>query len=202
MNRSVRFAYYVGRICDGRIIYVTNDNGDSEPGKKAKVFSEQHARERVIELMGYGAKDALIIMAPQKVTGRCLVNPREGKALDEMVIDALIGVGFKRWTRAKEDRLYINPCDIGLDVYYEPYDPYNGVAYRNRNIKSAKMCGNDIPPSLARDIMESKTYIDCVTGVVHSDHFLMKIRVSEILEETLRDFESAMERKGARDGKA
>lgn len=77
--------------------------------------------------------------------------------LTDLQIDRAEAAGFRRWTKAGKDRLYINATELGLEVAY----------YKTGNISSAKWCGERISNADARRLLGSKVYVDVATGELH-----------------------------------
>lgn len=86
-------------------------------------------------------------------------------------IEELEKAGFKRWTKAGKDRLYVNASTLGLDCTY----------YKTGNISSATFRGDGISNSEARRYKAAKTYIDLNEGVIVSDYATLAETVAEIL---------------------
>lgn len=84
--------------------------------------------------------------------------------LTEERITELVSVGFKRWQKNGYDRLYINASALGLSCEY----------YHTGNIRDAIFGDCRISNCEARRMKAAKTYIDVMTGTVHSDNRLLK----------------------------
>ena len=81
-------------------------------------------------------------------------------------------LGFKRWTKAGFDRLYINASQLGLECDY----------YHTGNVRNATFNGRDISNCEARRMKEAKSYIDIRTGKAHSDNETLLRTIEEIME--------------------
>lgn len=79
--------------------------------------------------------------------------------INDKLIETLESKGFKRWTKVGKDRMYINATTLGLS-----YSSYN-----TGNIRSATFGGEEISNGKARRMLDSKTYIDLLQGVIVSD---------------------------------
>lgn len=62
--------------------------------------------------------------------------------------------GFRRWTKGRFDRLYINTKLLGLEVEY----------YNTGNVRNATWCGESISNSDGRRFLASKVFVDVKTG--------------------------------------
>lgn len=73
-------------------------------------------------------------------------------------IEALQGMGFRRWTKYGKDRLYANAEAIGLELDY----------YKTGNISDAMLNGEQISNCKARKILSAIDggYIDILTGKI------------------------------------
>ena len=78
--------------------------------------------------------------------------------INEQTIEALTANGWKRWTKADKDRLYLNSIPT-LEVEH----------YNTGNVRSAEFDGQRISNADARRLMGSKVYIDLTTGELHVD---------------------------------
>jgi len=96
--------------------------------------------------------------------------------LNETIIKALENKGFNRWTKETAkgtiDRLYINATMLGLDLTY----------YKTGNISSAYFNGELISNSQGYRYKAAKTYIDVITGTVHSDRDDLATEAQQILD--------------------
>lgn len=86
-------------------------------------------------------------------------------------IEALEALGFKRWTKAGMDRMYINASDLGLVCTY----------YKTGNISSATFDGESISNSYGRDLKAAKTYIDLNRAMIVSDSAALARKVAEMV---------------------
>ena len=91
--------------------------------------------------------------------------------ITEEMIHSLEEKGFKRWQKGSMDRLYVNACNLGLDV----------ERYNTGNVKRAYFNGNHVSNSEGRRMLVAKTYIDLKSGRVFSDNDTLKAAVLEIL---------------------
>lgn len=78
-------------------------------------------------------------------------------ALTDKQIAAYEAKGFRRWTKAGYDRLYISVKELGLEVEY----------YKTGNVSSAKWCGEHVSNADARRFLSSKVFVDVETGLLH-----------------------------------
>ena len=78
--------------------------------------------------------------------------------ITEEKITELEKMGFKRWQKNGMDRMYVNATTLGLI--------YN--TYKTGNISSAQFDGVHISNSEARRMLDAKTYIDLVKGLIVS----------------------------------
>lgn len=78
--------------------------------------------------------------------------------LTDNEIKTLEAVGFKRWTKGDFDRLYIDPIKIGLMV----------DRYRTGNIAYAEWQGEKISNNRAKELINTKVFIDVTDGEVVS----------------------------------
>ncbi|MBR3318749.1 MAG: hypothetical protein IKG21_13105 [Atopobiaceae bacterium] len=62
--------------------------------------------------------------------------------------------GFRRWTKGRFDRLYIDTKLLGLEVEY----------YNTGNVRNATWCGESISNSDGRRFLASKVFVDVQTG--------------------------------------
>ena len=85
--------------------------------------------------------------------------------------------GFKRWTKAGFDRMYINASALGLDCDY----------YKTGNISGATFRGNHVSNCEARRMKAAKTYVDIKTGTVHSDNATLLRAAEELAGFTKED---------------
>lgn len=69
-------------------------------------------------------------------------------------------MGFRRWTKAGYDRMYINAGVLGLECSY----------YKTGNISTAFFKGERISNSTGYRYKAAKTYLDLKTGRVFSDY--------------------------------
>ncbi len=93
----------------------------------------------------------------------------EGKKVIDR-IEELEAMGFKRWTKAGMDRLYINASALGLNCTY----------YKTGNVSNAWFDGYEISNCEARRMKASKTYIDIKTEKVYSDNTTLAEKAAEI----------------------
>lgn len=93
----------------------------------------------------------------------------EGKKVIDR-IEELEAMGFKRWTKAGMDRLYINASALGLNCTY----------YKTGNVSNAWFDGYEISNCEARRMKASKTYIDVKTEKVYSDNATLAEKAAEI----------------------
>ena len=93
----------------------------------------------------------------------------EGKKVIDR-IEELEAMGFKRWTKAGMDRLYINASALGLNCTY----------YKTGNVSNAWFDGYEISNCEARRMKASKTYIDIKTEKVYSDNTALAEKAAEI----------------------
>lgn len=92
--------------------------------------------------------------------------------MDNVKIEKLESLGFKRWTKGDIDRLYVNASVLGLECDY----------YNTGNIKYAEFNGEHISNCQARRMREAKTFIDIKTGKLHSTNPIL-LRAAENLIE-------------------
>ena len=93
--------------------------------------------------------------------------------LTDEKIKELEAKGFKRWSKAGKDRLYINASVLGLVCEY----------YKTGNIKDAYFKGESISNSEARRMKEAKTFVDIVTGKVYGDNQTLKDAAEALMGE-------------------
>lgn len=86
------------------------------------------------------------------------------------MIETMESRGFKRWTKAGKDRMYINATNLGL-VY---------TTYKTGNISSARFGEDEISNAEARRMLSSKTYVDLVQGVIVSDNATLANAAAEL----------------------
>lgn len=87
-------------------------------------------------------------------------------------IERYQSLGFKRWTKAGFDRLYVNASQLGLECDY----------YNTGNIRNATFKGKSISNCEARRMKEAKSYIDIKTGKAHSDNNSLLMAIERIME--------------------
>lgn len=92
--------------------------------------------------------------------------------MNEKMINDLIDMGAKRWTKGDHDRLYITAEILGLE--YE--------SYSTGNVRYAEFKGEQISNSLAREMLASKCYIDLTTGEIVCRNYTLKCALEELLE--------------------
>lgn len=97
--------------------------------------------------------------------------------MNESVIEKLIDLGFKRWTKGNLDRLYVNAAQLGLVCEY----------YNTGNIRSAEFCGESISNCHARRLKAAKTFIDIKTGRVYSDSDLLTEAAEKLMAEAAEE---------------
>lgn len=148
---DIRFVSYVAFLEPGGTTYVTDEDGATEPGKRAMVFGKSEAREMVVRLMEKGIKSAAVVMLPKKL-GRKLYNPPAVTAVSEDVIKRLKSMGCMVWVRGSNYRVYFSHQLVGT-----------------------------------AGISGAATYLDCVTGVIHSDFVSAKERAAAVLEEVVAE---------------
>lgn len=95
--------------------------------------------------------------------------------LTESEIKTLESVGFKRWTKGRLDRLYINPAQLGLET----------DRYKTGNISHVTWKGEKVSNSLGAKLAQAKTYIDVVDGEVSSDSDMLERAALELAELSL-----------------
>jgi hypothetical protein len=76
----------------------------------------------------------------------------------EEKIAKLEKLGFRRWTKAGYDRLYVGAEKLGLEV----------ERYKSGNVCWAAWKGEQISNSKAGRMLADKTYIDVTTWTLHS----------------------------------
>ena len=96
--------------------------------------------------------------------------------MSERMIEKLEGIGFKRWTKAGMDRMYVDAKAIGLEVWYS----------KPGNVSSAEWMGTKVSNSEAKRMLGARTYIDINTGKIHSDNESLANRVADIMTEVGR----------------
>lgn len=95
--------------------------------------------------------------------------------INDQNIANLEAAGFRRWTRGRYDRLYINPKDLGADVEY--YGTGNiahmewaeMMAYDTDEYVEYPYGYGSLSNAEARRILGGKYYIDINTGRLHVD---------------------------------
>lgn len=85
-------------------------------------------------------------------------------------------IGFKRWTKAGHDRLYVDAKNLGLEVDY----------YKTGNVKWAAFRGTEISNSEGRRMLNDKTYVDVKTDKV----FSTCAKLAEAAEEIIKGVEA------------
>ena len=78
--------------------------------------------------------------------------------LSDKEIAYLEAKGFRRWTKAGMDRLYVPATKLGLEIR----------RYKSGNIASATFNGEPISNSDARRLMDAKTYLNVSDSMIHS----------------------------------
>lgn len=96
-------------------------------------------------------------------------------ALNNNQIEALVKMGFSRWTNGNMDRLYINSTRCGLECSY----------YKTGNIHYAELNGEQISNCRARAVKASKNYIDIADGSIHSEFDELRVNVQKMLDKVL-----------------
>lgn len=92
--------------------------------------------------------------------------------MTQINIEALEAKGFKRWTKAGYDRMYINASALGLNCEF----------YKTGNISYAEFDGSEISNSRARKMRAAKTYLDLKTGRLYSDDNLLKDAAQNLID--------------------
>ena len=172
MGDTIRFTSYVGLVSNGQIRFVTDETGSTTMGEKAMMFSAADAREMVCRLARDGSRSAVVIAAPQHNIGSTLYNPNDEIAFSDDEIKALARKGFERWTRGKVDRLYIGAESFGL---------------RDRGKGGYELNGERIDYYTGVQLERSRTYVDCLTGIVHSDSAIARECAEGVLAAVLRE---------------
>ena len=96
------------------------------------------------------------------IFGLCLkmawAEAKEGK-MEKKTVEELENLGFKRWTKAGKDRMYVKAYALGLKV-----------VWRNTgSIKESYWQGSEVSHGMAGRLLSCKTYIDLLDGKVYGD---------------------------------
>lgn len=91
----------------------------------------------------------------------------------EKLIDKLTARGWKRWTKADKDRMYVDAENLGLKVQ----------KYGSGAVKRAEWDGEKISNSEGSAMLHAKTYLDLMDMSVHSDDSDLLAAAEAIIEE-------------------
>lgn len=92
--------------------------------------------------------------------------------LNDMTIKALEEKGFKRWTKGTMDRLYVNADKLGLDCCYNKSGRVLGATFNDEHVSNTH----------ASEMLTAKTYIDVLTGEVHSIYAYTHAKCQTLLD--------------------
>ena len=92
--------------------------------------------------------------------------------MNEKMINELVNMGANRWMKGGYDRLYIAPEVLGLKC----------DRYKSGNVRYAEFNGERISNSLAREMLESKCYIDLSTNEIVCINYTLRCAIEELLE--------------------
>ena len=91
----------------------------------------------------------------------------------EKLIDKLTVRGWKRWTKADKDRMYVDAEKLGLKVQ----------KYGSGAVKRAEWDGEKISNREGAAMLHAKTYLDLTDMSVHSDDSDLEYAAEAIIEE-------------------
>ena len=92
--------------------------------------------------------------------------------MSEKIINELVNMGANRWTKGGYERLYIAPEGLFVE----------GDRYNSGNVKDSEFNGERISNSLAREMLESKCYIDLSTNEIVCRNYTLRCALEELLE--------------------
>lgn len=170
MSKAVRFITYIGILSgDGKIQFITSEDGKAEPGRRAMTFERHEARDKICELLDKGINNTVIVVAPQRATYNKIFNPNGTPGMYEDVMEELQRSGFKQWAKGTSVRLYfcrdaLKSANDGTFTFFD----YIGIPFQ-----------------LAGQLYKATTYIDCVTGIVYSDNPKARQFVAKVLQDTV-----------------
>lgn len=105
MGNKTRLLTLVGFCENGMMTFITDDNGDAEPGRRAWIFNKDEAKNMVNALLENGVKNACMVCASAE-GAKAFYNPEIELAISDDVISTLLRCGFKKWVRGGKYRLY------------------------------------------------------------------------------------------------
>lgn len=105
----------------------------------------------------------------------------------EKLITALEEKGFKRWTKADKDRMYVDAEKLGLKVQ----------KYGSGAVKHAEWEGEKISNREGDALLHAKTYLDLQTMQVESEKWALKDAAEAIIEEVRSNLEEEEKKEDA-----
>jgi len=105
-------------------------------------------------------------------------------AMTEKQIAAYEAKGFKRWTKGKMDRLYIDATKLGAKIDY----------YKTGNVSDAFWQGERVSNSDGRRLLASKIFVDITTGELHVSTGFDEPYDTKSLEDSAKDLIGEIER--------